>query len=501
MMELEKSTPYFTKSIVSTIRAKASGVFLWVRLVVNSLLEGLDNGDTANDLQTRLDDFPDELEQLFQHMLNRISHPRYQEQCHRFLQLVKHADGCSELSLLQLYFAEQDSEGQLENDLALVSSSELRKKFPPAMRYNLCMALTDRIRSRCLGLVEVVPSREPGSGAEHSRVVFHHKSVLDFLNNLYSKPGANTIKRARKSLMRATLLELKFYEPGYGRLLRVGHSAMADDLSSPRIGYASWTEIFRPKICDFLVWAALEEQASRLADTRLLDELKVIIDSLDLVRFESSMSRYSSIGANFTAHRDTDKRRPHAPGQRAHELINSFADVTGTAGLHLYYTIKTGKKWQSIDRTDQESSESGQDAQGPCPAFSQTETSSTAMPTAYPGPSSASRYDGPYYDPTSPGHRHHHRNQSPLETRHNERDIRNERLPTYDPRRRQPETRYRSHNSAREDRDFYERSAPRSRRDGWSDDRKARRRKAARYRSLIPRGVRHWLHDWLDIRV
>jgi hypothetical protein len=58
-----------TKALVEEIVSSASGVFLWVKLVVKSLLDGLQNGDQIEDLQIRLRSLPRDLEALFTHML------------------------------------------------------------------------------------------------------------------------------------------------------------------------------------------------------------------------------------------------------------------------------------------------------------------------------------------------------------------------------------------------------------------------------------------------
>lgn len=48
------------------------GVFLWVRLVVQSLLEGLMNRYHVTDLQLRLRNLPTDLDELYQVMLKRF---------------------------------------------------------------------------------------------------------------------------------------------------------------------------------------------------------------------------------------------------------------------------------------------------------------------------------------------------------------------------------------------------------------------------------------------
>ncbi|EUC47766.1 hypothetical protein COCMIDRAFT_58713, partial [Bipolaris oryzae ATCC 44560] len=56
------------KELLEEITNKAQGVFLWVLLVVNSLLEGLTNGDSIALLFSRLRRLPTDLEAFFGHM-------------------------------------------------------------------------------------------------------------------------------------------------------------------------------------------------------------------------------------------------------------------------------------------------------------------------------------------------------------------------------------------------------------------------------------------------
>lgn len=51
---------------------KAAGVFLWVTLVVKSLVNGLGNGDNISHLRRRLASLPNDLEKLYGHMLDQI---------------------------------------------------------------------------------------------------------------------------------------------------------------------------------------------------------------------------------------------------------------------------------------------------------------------------------------------------------------------------------------------------------------------------------------------
>jgi hypothetical protein len=54
-----------TDQLLNNVTARASGVFLWVVLVTQSLLEGLTDGEHLSELHKRLNSLPVELESLF----------------------------------------------------------------------------------------------------------------------------------------------------------------------------------------------------------------------------------------------------------------------------------------------------------------------------------------------------------------------------------------------------------------------------------------------------
>ena len=76
------------KILINEVTEKSAGVFLWVRLVVKSLLEGLRDGDTLEDLQARLVLLPRDLEALFKKILDDLD-PAYFEEASQFLQIVR----------------------------------------------------------------------------------------------------------------------------------------------------------------------------------------------------------------------------------------------------------------------------------------------------------------------------------------------------------------------------------------------------------------------------
>jgi hypothetical protein len=173
----------------------SSGVFLWVSLVVISLLEGLDNSDDIEDLRLRLRELPRELNDLYSVMLNRVP-ARYRHQTARLLQLV--------------YFGTQDS--MPLSALGLWYASELRyyelleTEISPLTKEEEEEALEDlerRVKSRCFGMIEILvserravfdeclpsprpqlPRYEPyscDSASQVPTVRFIHRSVSEFL--------------------------------------------------------------------------------------------------------------------------------------------------------------------------------------------------------------------------------------------------------------------------------------------------------------------------------
>ena len=146
-----------SRSLIEEIVSMSSGVFLWVSLVVKSLLKGLTNRDTLADLRKRLRELPDELDGLYNHMLASIRPPFYREQASRLLQLVYHQD--QPMTAACLSFADDDNNSHLvfEKGFDSVRFSELPRRTE---------AMTLKLRSRCAGLLEVFGNSDHESSVE-----------------------------------------------------------------------------------------------------------------------------------------------------------------------------------------------------------------------------------------------------------------------------------------------------------------------------------------------
>jgi len=175
---------------VEEIAQKAEGVFLWVMLVVRSLLNGLMNRDGVVILQERLYSIPSDLEEFYDFMLSSIE-PRYRQQGSRLLRLVARSveiqnDG--PLSVLQLAYAEDSGDNidsTIGSPMKLVLADE---------RASIRETMEARLNIRCFGLVEVYEEKRlgmSGSSSIDAHVGFLQRTVLDFL---YTKRIQETLR-------------------------------------------------------------------------------------------------------------------------------------------------------------------------------------------------------------------------------------------------------------------------------------------------------------------
>ena len=145
-VELQKRESEYASELLKDIAQKSSGVFLWVDLVVHSLLAGLVNGDRVSDLQRRLDFLPPDLENLYDKMLNSLD-PFYLEHASQIFQHVRAANGPP--SLLCLSFADEEPE--------FIFKMEVRP-LPAGEEFYRADIMRRRLNSRCKGLLEVSPA-------------------------------------------------------------------------------------------------------------------------------------------------------------------------------------------------------------------------------------------------------------------------------------------------------------------------------------------------------
>lgn len=186
--------PEAAKNLINEVVTKASGVFLWVKFVVKSLLQGIGSHDTISDLQKRLPLLPGDLEALYNHMLTNID-PFYKQESSELFQLLQVAQELaddlksSKVSTLSSF--------QPFSLLWLSAWRSCRKSSPGgseevfdakaltvevnSMRTN--GDITPYLKSRCVGLLECDEKPQLWSyhGDGSSVIRYLHRTVRDYL--------------------------------------------------------------------------------------------------------------------------------------------------------------------------------------------------------------------------------------------------------------------------------------------------------------------------------
>ena len=191
--------------LVENIVERANGVFLWVRLVVEDLYEGLCDGNTIQELQAQLGALPDHLDDLYTNMMKRVDR-RYLRDAEKLFQNLRSA--IRPLSLYEFSEAAKHVSECFERPSGPISEE---------VRVFESKTMLLRIASRCGGLVEVRPHEsQPSHVAE---VHFIHQSVEDFLSRkgVWERVFGNlltdsNIREARERLMAGSIRRLKSLE-------------------------------------------------------------------------------------------------------------------------------------------------------------------------------------------------------------------------------------------------------------------------------------------------
>ncbi|KAF1985983.1 hypothetical protein K402DRAFT_454666 [Aulographum hederae CBS 113979] len=208
--QLLMQEPMQAEILEESVVSRASGVFLWVKLVVGSLIEGIRNYDRITDLQKRLDLLPSDLEELYFHMFTTVQ-PLYLEHAAKLFRIVSTLDS-GELSPLQLAFADEEDE-----ELVFTIPCETMKEEEKVRK---CREIEGRLKSRCRGLLEVqglgqnaLVCHEYVDAWKHAKVEWLHRTVPDYIRS----PRIASILASAVSetfnpdvaLLRSRILELK----------------------------------------------------------------------------------------------------------------------------------------------------------------------------------------------------------------------------------------------------------------------------------------------------
>lgn len=247
---LQKREATFAQGLANDIAHKSAGVFLWVTLVVSSLLSGMSHGDRVSDLRRRLDQLPSDLEMLYEKILSSLD-KFYLEHAAQFFYFMR---ACSEPpeALLLSFADEEDPDFALKLPKWPLSFEEMGDRVETIRR---------RMNSCCKGLIGVPKSamlRENYS-IEEITVQYLHKSVKDYIeqpnvleriSNMVGKPFDPHL-----SLCSGALAMFKTHREGI------------DDRST-------FSYLGQTKIRKCIRFASKVSQVNASAMIKILDELK-----------------------------------------------------------------------------------------------------------------------------------------------------------------------------------------------------------------------------------
>ena len=188
-LDLEGTRPI--SRMLKDMVLKAQGVFLWVELVVKTLIAGLQNDDSLAQLQARVESTPSDIEALYAKMLDNIEGTYHQETVQLFQMVLAKLDSW----LFHVAVALDDRfdciSGMSIRD-ALDSCRRAQKRIPIISGALLEIKVTSINRMRRLDWLPIGdnPSAEVYKLVKYERhihVDFIHRTVYDFLRQ--SKQG------------------------------------------------------------------------------------------------------------------------------------------------------------------------------------------------------------------------------------------------------------------------------------------------------------------------
>ncbi|KAH7410001.1 hypothetical protein DE146DRAFT_333303 [Phaeosphaeria sp. MPI-PUGE-AT-0046c] len=254
--------------IMSGITEKSQGVFLWVHLVVRSLVEGLRNSDPMSLLMKRLSSFPSDLNEFFRDMFLSLD-PIYRNKTAKMFLLTmetmsplytKTFKPTQLTTLTHWYLDELDEHPDLSGSLLATDVYE-----DTIVHYTTTASL--RINGRCKGLLEMIPGPYGRKGLQGQddwpywfEVTFLHRTVADFLET----PDIQHMLR-------------QWLEEDLDSWSLICQATLAEIRALAGVTTRVWSAVSR-----FLSAAALYEKTRGSTLISLLDELSKVLFSRDL---------------------------------------------------------------------------------------------------------------------------------------------------------------------------------------------------------------------------
>ncbi|KAI4267644.1 MAG: hypothetical protein L6R38_008160, partial [Xanthoria sp. 2 TBL-2021] len=212
------------RSLVDALVKMASGVFLWLDLMTKDLIRGSRDGDTLEELHSRLATTPDTINGLYAHLLQKLD-PLYVEDCVRYCSILIMAEDLkfrTPITLLALAMGGHEPWSHLVDfDLAYFAESQFS---------SVCQVLETRLTSRCGGLLEIDNHRHEATDQKatmhyfHRKVDFVHRTAPEYVQTAYEIPsiGSSALLEAQALVARGIIGTYIISDTGYDLHDRLG---------------------------------------------------------------------------------------------------------------------------------------------------------------------------------------------------------------------------------------------------------------------------------------
>ena len=160
--------------LVRQLTSQAHGVFVWMKLAVDSILRGIMYGDSYDLLQARVEELPPDIDKLYEHMLSKIDHV-HKARVARYIRArmahgstVAHPDGSESAPLHEIFIlsvltlALLDLDSDKDNEMMFHDTPdeiELEKH---------CLKAQQGILAQCVGFLEL-PNIHRGVAEIHAK--------------------------------------------------------------------------------------------------------------------------------------------------------------------------------------------------------------------------------------------------------------------------------------------------------------------------------------------
>ncbi|KAE8375567.1 hypothetical protein BDV26DRAFT_294952 [Aspergillus bertholletiae] len=238
-------------NLVSEITQRANGVWLWVFLVVRDLLRDITARETYGTLEARLNSLPQELNEYFSRIMERID-PFFRPDTARIFLIA--VDSARPFPLYALKFLEMDSKNEnyaLELQSEGITAGELS---------TVCRDWRPRLQTRCGDLLTIHTDNSEDV-FYRTTVDFIHRTARDFLRDNHHTMLQTFVPKGfngKKTLCRMLLAMLKIYPMETFRQASNGLFSLVDEV----LYYASELELLNQGASQFPILDEIDDVMS-----------------------------------------------------------------------------------------------------------------------------------------------------------------------------------------------------------------------------------------------